>query len=324
MANAALDGMERLFGCEDRDGNPVKAVTKRGMDKSVVLIRYADDFLVTAPSKEVLDRHARPKIEAFLAERGLVLNQEKTRIVSIDEGFDFLGFTARKFHDGKLLIRPEKAKVLAHLREIKAYLDAHKQIPAGAVVRTLTPVVRGWTMYYRHACAARSFSYADHRVWQMLWTWARRRHPTKSQRWVKVRYFRPTRSRVWNFADAAKPGSAMLPWYSDTKIIRHTKVRGRSSPLDPDARPYWEERRRRRLEARCLSRQRQELLRAQGYACAECGVPFDPDEDADMMDAHHAKPRHKGGGNGVSNLRLLHRWCHHRHHQRMGYKAAEA
>ncbi|MBV8703936.1 MAG: group II intron reverse transcriptase/maturase [Acetobacteraceae bacterium] len=324
LANAALDGMERLFGCEDRDGNPVKAVTKRGMDKSVVLIRYADDFLVTAPSKEVLDRHARPKIEAFLAERGLVLNQEKTRIVSIDEGFDFLGFTARKFHDGKLLIRPEKAKVLAHLREIKAYLDAHKQIPAGAVVRTLTPVVRGWTMYYRHACAARSFSYADHRVWQMLWTWARRRHPTKSQRWVKVRYFRPTRSRVWNFADAAKPGSAMLPWYSDTKIIRHTKVRGRSSPLDPDARPYWEERRRRRLEARCLSRQRQELLRAQGYACAECGVPFDPDEDADMMDAHHAKPRHKGGGNGVSNLRLLHRWCHHRHHQRMGYKAAEA
>jgi RNA-directed DNA polymerase len=324
LANAALDGMERLFGCEDRDGNPVKAVTKRGMDKSVVLIRYADDFLVTAPSKEVLDRHVRPKIEAFLAERGLVLNQEKTRIVSIDEGFDFLGFTARKFHDGKLLIRPEKAKVLAHLREIKAYLDAHKQIPAGAVVRTLTPVIRGWTLYYRHACAARSFSYADHRVWQMLWTWARRRHPTKSQRWVKVRYFRPTRSRVWNFADAAKPGSAMLPWYSDTKIIRHTKVRGRSSPLDPDARPCWEERRRRRLEARCLSRQRQELLRAQGYACAECGVPFDPDEDADMMDAHHAKPRQQGGGNGVSNLRLLHRWCHHRHHQRVGYKAAEA
>src|SRR4051812_34605654 len=150
LANVALDGIERLFGCEDRDGNPVKAVTKRGMDKSVVLIRYADDFLVTAPSKEVLERYARPKIEAFLAERGLALNQEKTRIVSIDEGFDFLGFTARKFEEGNLLIRPEKAKVLAPRRKTKASLDTNKQIPAGAVVRALTPIIRGWTMYYRH------------------------------------------------------------------------------------------------------------------------------------------------------------------------------
>jgi RNA-directed DNA polymerase len=324
LANVALDGMERLFGGEDRDGNPVKAATKKGMDKSVVLIRYADDVLVTAPSKEVLERHVLPKLEAFLADRGLVLNDAKTCIVSIDAGFDFLGFTARKFRDGKLLIRPEKAKVLAHLRAIKAYLDANRQAPAGAVVRALARVIRGWTLYYRHACSARTFSYADHRVWQMLWAWARRRHPTKSKGWVKARYFRPTRSRVWNFADAAVPGAAMLPWYSDTKIVRHIKVRGRSSPLDPDARPYWDERRRWRLEARSLSRRRQNLLRTQGYACAACGVPFDPDEDIGLLDEHHAQPRHQGGGNETGNLRLLHRWCHHRHHQRVGYKAAEA
>jgi RNA-directed DNA polymerase len=323
-ANVALDGMERLFGCEDRDGNPVKAVTKKGMDKSVVLIRYADDFLVTAPSQKVLEQHVLPKVEAFLAERGLALNQEKTRIVSIDAGFSFLGFTAQKTRGGTLLIRPEKAKLLSHLREVKAYLDANKQAPAGAVVRDLAPVIRGWTLYYRHACSARTFSYADHRVWQMLWAWARRRHPTKSRRWVKARYFRPTRSRVWNFTDAALPGSAMLPWYSDTKIVRHVKVRGRTSPLDPDARPYWDERRRTRLATRSLSKRRQDLLRTQGYACAECGVPFDPDEDIDIIDEHHAKPRHKGGGNETRNLRLLHRWCHHRHHQRVGYCAAEA
>src|SRR3954447_17127971 len=109
----------------------------------------------------------------------------------------------RKFRDGKLLIVPEKAKVLAHLRRIKAYLDQNKQAPVGKVVRDLAPVIRGWTAYYRHACSARTFQYADHRVWQMLWAWARRRHPTKSKGWVKARYFRPTRSRVWNFADAS-------------------------------------------------------------------------------------------------------------------------
>ena len=106
--------------------------------------------------------------------------------------------------------------------------------------------------------------------------------------------------------------------------VRHTKVKGRASPLDPDAQLYWDERRRKRLEAQSLSRRRQELLRTQGYACAECGVPFDPDEDVGMMDGHHVKPRHKGGGDDTGNLRLLHRWCHHRHHQQVGYKTAEA
>src|SRR3954471_21689961 len=323
LANIALDGLERLFEATTKTGKPIKPSRKKGSNRGVILIRYADDFVAVAPSKEALEEHVIPKVEAFLAERGLSLSQEKTRVTTIDDGFSFLGFKARKFRDGKLLIRPDKAKVLAHLRAIKAYLDANRQVPAGAVVRALAPVIRGWTLYYRHACSARTFSYADHRVWQMLWAWARRRHPTKSKGWVKARYFRPTRSRVWNFADAAVPGAAMLPWYSDTKIVRHIKVRGRSSPLDPDARPYWDERRRRRLEARSLSRRRQDLLRTQGYACAACGVPVDPDEDIGLMDEHHAKPRHQGGGNETGNLRLLHRWCHHRHHQRVGYKAAE-
>ena len=137
LANVALDGMERLFGCEDDHGNPVKAAQKKGMNKSVVLIRYADDFLVTAPSKEILEQYVQPTIETFLAAKGLTLNREKTRIVPIDEGFNFLGFTARKFRNGKLLITPEKAKVLAHLRRIKAYLNQNKQAPAGKVVRDL-------------------------------------------------------------------------------------------------------------------------------------------------------------------------------------------
>ncbi|WP_165820363.1 group II intron maturase-specific domain-containing protein [Microvirga sp. KLBC 81] len=153
-------------------------------------------FLVTARSKEILEQYVQPTIEAFLATRGLALNQEKTRVVSIDEGFNFLGFTIRKVRNGKLLITPEKAKVRAHLRAIEAYLDAHRQVPAGAVVRVLTPMIQGWTLYYRHACSATTFAYLNHRVWQMLWAWARRRHPQKSKRWAKARYFRPTQTRV--------------------------------------------------------------------------------------------------------------------------------
>ncbi|WP_404294819.1 group II intron maturase-specific domain-containing protein (plasmid) [Microvirga sp. RSM25] len=141
-----------------------------------------------------------------------------------------LGFTIRKVRNGKLLIMPEKAKVRAHLRAIKAYLDAHRQVPAGAVVRALTPMIRGWTLYYRHACSATTFAYLDHRVWQMLWAWARRRHPQKSRRWVKARYFRPTRTRVWNFADAAIPGTAMLPCTATPRLSATSRSRGAPAP----------------------------------------------------------------------------------------------
>jgi RNA-directed DNA polymerase len=324
LMNVALDGMERLFEQTSKTGRPIKPALKKGHERGVILIRYADDFVATASSKEALEEHVIPKIEAFLGERGLRLSREKTRIVNIGEGFNFLGFEVRKFDDGKLLIRPQKAKVLAHLRKIKAYLKVNRTAPAGVVVRDLAPKVRGWSGYYRHACSADTFAYADHRVWKMLWAWARRRHPKKNKGWVKARYFRPTRTREWNFGDAVVRGGATLPRHSDTRITRHTKVRGRTSPLDPDARPYWDERRRERLEARSFSKRWQELLRSQGHACAECGVPFDPDADLGMMDKHHTKPRHKGGGNETGNLRLLHRWCHHKHHQRVGYKAAEA
>jgi RNA-directed DNA polymerase len=324
LANIALDGMERLFGCDGANGKPIQAAQKKGDDHRLVLIRYADDFVVTAPSKEILEQYVLPKILAFLADRGLELNQEKTRIVQIDDGFNFLGFGIRKFRDGKLLIVPEKAKVLAHLRRIKAYLDQNKQAPVGKVVRDLAPVIRGWTAYYRHACSARTFQYADYRIWQMLWSWARRRHPGKGTGWVKARYFRATRTREWNFTDATRPGAIMLPWYSDTKIARHTKVRGRLSPLDPETRDYWAKRRADRLQVAIYSRRRRELLQLQGYTCAECGIAFDPDEDPGLMDEHHAQPRHKGGGDELENLRLVHRWCHHRHHQICGYKTAEA
>ena len=137
LANIALDGLERLFEATTKTGKPIKPSRKKGSNRGVILIRYADDFVAVAPSKEALEEYVIPKVEAFLAERGLSLSQEKTRVTTIGDGFSFLGFEARKFRDGKLLIRPDKAKVLAHLRAIKTYLDANKQTPVGDVVHEL-------------------------------------------------------------------------------------------------------------------------------------------------------------------------------------------
>ena len=105
----------------------------KDINKGIAVIRYADDFVITAPTREVLETYARPRMEKFLQERGLALSEAKTRIVHITEGFNFLGFHIRKFgKQGTLLTVPQKEKVLKHVRAIRSYLDAHKQTPAVA------------------------------------------------------------------------------------------------------------------------------------------------------------------------------------------------
>ena len=71
----------------------------------VNFVRYADDFIITGKSKELLENEVKPLVENFLKERGLTLSAEKTKATHIEEGFDFLGWNFRKY-DGKLLIKP--------------------------------------------------------------------------------------------------------------------------------------------------------------------------------------------------------------------------
>jgi len=191
LANVALDGMERLFDAEYADGRPKAPAFRRDHNKGIAVIRYADDVVITAPTREVLETYARPRLEKFLQERGLALSEAKTRIVHITEGFNFLGFHIRKFGKrGTLLTVPQKAKVLKHVRAIRSYLDAHQQTPAVTVIRALNPVRRGWANYYRHCAAKPVFQKVRHAQWPMLWGWAKRRHPKKGRRGVKARYFR--------------------------------------------------------------------------------------------------------------------------------------
>jgi RNA-directed DNA polymerase len=73
-------------------------------------IRYADDFVVTAKDPGILKKKVIPIISKFLAQRGLSLSQEKTKIVHIEDGFDFLGFNVRKYN-GKFLTKPSKNSI---------------------------------------------------------------------------------------------------------------------------------------------------------------------------------------------------------------------
>jgi RNA-directed DNA polymerase len=201
--------------------------------------------------------------------------------------------------------------MLGHYRAITTSLHQHKQSPAVQVIHDLNPKMRGWGNYYRHCAATRAFRKLDHMVWQALWRWAKRRHPNKAAPWVTRRYCRTVGPRQGVFAQA----KAHILWYQDIPITRYPKVRGTSSPMNPALRGYWAPRAQWRQKTLTIKPQRKSLLQAQDCRCGLCKVPF---YNGDPIDDHHLTPKHTGGDDRQENRMLVHRWCHHAHHQRHG------
>jgi len=227
LANIGLHGLETYI---------------KQINSKLGIIRYADDFIVTSKDKESLE-DVLIQIRQWLSQRGLEISDEKTRIVHIDEGFNFLGFNLRQYN-GKLLIKPRKEKVLAFCKKIGKTLSSMKANTQEEVIKKLNPLLRGFANYYRGQVSKETFSYINHRVWQYLWRWATRRHPNKGKRWVKDRYFQWHRGNKWTFMcqGTGRKGKAktyILYDISKTPIVRHIKVKGQASPDDPALREYW-------------------------------------------------------------------------------------
>jgi RNA-directed DNA polymerase len=224
ISNIALDGMQQLL--KGKTG----------------LIRYADDFVATAPTRGQIEAIV-PILETWLKERGLVMHAEKTRIVHVEDGFNFLGFTV-KHYKGKCLFRPQKDKVLSFLNEIRQWLRRNRAAAAEIVIRSLNPRLIGWSNYYKHASSKQTFAYVQNQLRQYLWKWSLRRHPNKGKYWVRKKYFRHTPKENWKFfAKATNPNSQFESLYlfnmSYLPIERHIKVRGSASPDDPTLQEYW-------------------------------------------------------------------------------------
>jgi len=234
LANFALDGLEAA----------VKAVARRG-DK-VNLVRYADDFVVTGATRELLEQKVKPALTAFLQQRGLELSEQKTVLSSIHEGFDFLGHTLRKYGD-KLLITPAKRKVQALREKIRRLIQAALAFTQEGLLRQLNPLLRGWANYYRNGAAKATFGKLDYYVWHKLWRWITRRHPNKSQAWKRRKYLSAAGDKgLFSVRVHSRKGqSRLLTLYrmASTTIERHIKVRGTAHPYDPRYTQYFAQRR---------------------------------------------------------------------------------
>jgi RNA-directed DNA polymerase len=234
LANFALDGMEAV----------VKAAA--GRKDKVHFIRYADDFVVTGASKEILEQKVKPALTAFLEERGLRLSEQKTVLTHISEGFNFLGHTVRK-HGEKLLITPARSKVEAMRKKIGQLIHSAVGLTQEALLRQLNPRLRGWANYYRNGVSTQTFRQLDHYVHRRLWHWIKRCHPRKSRAWKMRRYFSASANPgVFSVRIGPKEGqSRVLSLYRtvSTKIERHIKVQGDANPYDPKYTEYFEMRR---------------------------------------------------------------------------------
>ena len=253
LANMTLDGLQRLINERFKVRRTHKGVVhwrSRPGDAAakVHLIRYADDFVITGTSREMLENEVKPMVRQFLVERGLMLSQEKTAISHIEEGFDFLGFNVRK-RAGKLLITPSKKGVGRLLDKIRDIVKSGRGRGGNGfmLIQRLNPILRGWANYYRHAVSSKTFAKVDHDVWKCIWRWALGRHPRKGKRWVMRRHFTRKGNRGWIFYDIHLGKEYVLFLMSKTRIVRHVKMRQDANPFDPQWQPYFENRRRARL-----------------------------------------------------------------------------
>ncbi|NQY65261.1 MAG: group II intron reverse transcriptase/maturase [Alteromonadaceae bacterium] len=222
----------------------VKAAVDPG-DK-VNIIVYADDFIITGASREILESKVKPAVISFLKQRGLTLSEEKTHLTHINDGFNFLGFNVRKY-DGKLLIKPAKENVKIFLDKLRNIIKNSGCATTEEIIRQLNPKIRGWSNYYRHVVSKETFSWVDRCIFRMLWQWAKRRHPKKDAHWRKHKYYRQSALQNWIFFAKTRDKEGFtinldLTKAVKVKIRRHLKIKGAAHPYDTEYDDYFDNR----------------------------------------------------------------------------------
>jgi RNA-directed DNA polymerase len=250
LANMTLDRLERVireryYHCWTSRKGEARWRARTGPSKRVYLIRYADDFVITGVSRDLLENEVVPMVRDFLAQRGLMLSEEKTVITPTEEGFDFLGLNIRRYGD-KLLTKPSQKSVKCLLERVRGIVKSGRIKGGNAykLIDCLNPILLGWASYHRHGASKSTFVRIDHEVWKCLWRWAQRRHPHKRKQWIKDRYFIRVGGQDWTFCDTHVDRERHLFQMARMPIRRHVKVWQDANPFDPAWRSYFAQRKR--------------------------------------------------------------------------------
>ncbi len=316
LANRTLDGLQGLLATR------LMATPQQQRRNKVHLVRYADDFVITGTSRFLLEHQVQPLVAHFLAERGLELSHEKTKITHLETGFDFLGQRLRRYPCGKVLLKPSKRNVQTFLGKIKETLARSGSWTVGELILRLNQQIKGWALYHRHAASKRTFTQVDRRIFRMVWHWCRRRHPGKSLTWITKQYFASQDHRHWIFTGTYRERDGTryrvpLQEAAQVKIERHVKIRQDVNPYEVSWEAYLEARQLRGMQQTLAGRGTLRYLwKEQGGRCRRCGEPLLATKAAGAYHLHHRLWRCYGGADTVDNLELLHAHCHRQIHAR--------
>lgn len=307
LANIALHGMEAALGIFRYAQGVVKKGTQR------LMVRYADDFVVFCETQAEAEA-TQADLQRFLSLRGLTLSQEKTRIVHLSEGFDFLGFNVRHYQSTntrtgwKLLIRPSRKSVARFREKLRHTFKRLQGSNAMGLIRVLNPIIRGWANYYRGVVSSEVFGHLSSYIFWKVRRWISKTHPNKSYTWRDRRYWMEHSAYPgsrWSFVDQ---GSGMVLYrIESTRIQRHILVRGDACPDDSACRDYFKQRNQRSTQIENYPKAAQRIIRLQQSCCAHCGQSLFNEEEIHI---HHKTQRSQGGSNQAANLMALHLVCH--------------
>ena len=320
LANIALHGMEERIKNYAASWKGRKSNNK----KSLSIIRYADDFVIIHENLNVV-QNCQKIVEEWLTHVGLELSQEKTKIIHTlyeykenKPGFNFLGFNIRQYPAGKYqsgknpygkilgfktIIKPSKEKVHEHYRKLADIIDKHKSAPQHVLISKLAPIIIGWSNYYRSVCSKETYSKVYDLLFKKLIRWGYRRHPNKGKFWVNRKYWHTIGMNNWRFSCTKENIKYILPIHPEIKIVRHIKVKGKSSPYDGKY-TYWASRMGKHPEVKSSIAR---LLKKQKGKCNWCHLTFKP---GDKIERDHITPLQAGGSKIKDNLQALHRHCH--------------
>ena len=308
LANIALHGMEEAIG--------VKYDSRGQLIGKRAIVRYADDFAALCESKEDAEEVIEI-LRTWLRQRGLELSADKTKIVHLSEGFDFLGFNIRHYRADKtsktgwkLLIKPSKESVCKIRRKLREAWLSLRGSNVSAIIKRLNPMIRGWANYFRSGVSSEIFHSLDRWMFHRAVRYVKRTHPKKPRYWRQSRYWGKLnleRSDRWVFGD--KTTGIHLLKFSWFEIDRHILVKGKSSPDDSTLKNYWQN--REKAKAKSLTPSKQKIAKNQGCICPKCGKSLFNEEE---LHVHHIEPKHQGGKDSYGNLQLLHLYCHQQSH----------
>jgi RNA-directed DNA polymerase len=195
LANIALSVIDDHFDtawAAHRDGSARKSYRQRG-GATYRLVRYADDFVILVFGHRTHAEALWEQMGELLTPMGLRLAPDKTQVIHIDEGFDFLGFRIQR-HTQKGSTRsyvysyPSRKSVQTMRRKLKTLTKRNTQHSAEDLFRKLNPIVRGWAQYFRHSAASQTYADLGHYLWWRVWRWLLHKHPRTGKHAIATRY----------------------------------------------------------------------------------------------------------------------------------------